>query len=152
MTLPPTEVPPSKRRTARTMSSPRAARERGVRRTRVGRRFARRDAGLDHNRRTPLSCSQIITPTPPPALLHVVRRPIDTRRDAAAVVTAPCLTRDRCPRRDDASSAPPLLHVHRQLACQGRLASNVGLVLALCLRSDVSTEQTLARHQNRAGC
>src|SRR5206468_6801538 len=51
-----------------------------------------------------------------------------------------------------ASSAPSLSHVHRQLACQGRLASNVGLALALCLRSDVSTEQTLARHQNRAGC
>src|SRR5438552_13913734 len=138
MTVPRTEAPPSKRSTSRTMSSPRAARgPRGVRRTRVGRRFARSDAGLDHNRRTPLSCSQIITPTPPPALLHVVRHPIDTRRDAAAVVTAPCLTRDRCSRRDDASSAPPLLHVHRQLACQGRLASNVGLALALCLRSDV---------------
>src|SRR5439155_22453990 len=104
---------------------------------RVGRRFARSDADLDHNRRTPLSCSRIITPTPLPALLRVVLRPIDTRPDTAAVVTTLRLRRAiGAHEGTKLSGAPPLLHFPQQLACQRLPATNVGVAVALCLHSD----------------
>src|SRR5947207_14878536 len=96
MTVPPTEAPPSKRSTACTTSSPRAAR--GPRSTkdasrttiRVKRRGSRAQSSYSFILLSSLALA-LVTPASLPALLPGVRRPIDTRRDAAAVVTAPRL-------------------------------------------------------------
>ena len=119
MTLPPTEAPPSKRRTARTMSSPRAAREprstkdAGRTTIRAERRGSRSQSSysfilLSLSSHSLASLSRLVTLTS----LPVVRRPIDTRRDAAAVVTTLRLRRAiSAHEATKLSGAPPLLHV-----------------------------------------
>jgi len=119
MTVPPTEASPSKRSTARTMSSPRAAREprstKGTSRTTI--RAERRGS------RSQSSYSFVL-------LSLSSHHACIAARSAARRSTSYRHAARRCCGRDGATSErrdwPPPSHVHQQLACQGPLATKVG--------------------------
>src|SRR2546422_2594058 len=146
MTLPPTEVSPSKRSIGCTTSSARAAR--GPRSTKTASRTtirAERRGSRSQSSYSFILLSLSLSLSLSHHHAHTAARSAarrstsyrDTRRDTAAVVTTLRLRRAiGAHEATKLSGAPPLLHFPQQLACQRLPATNVGVAVALCLHSD----------------